>query len=133
MFKYFVPIVGIIFIAFLTYSSKFNIHNRQEIPTDAMETIYAWARLSRIPKTSSNISIKASGSRFTREFVLEFDAPKSDISSWVGTCPGLLNAVRSIAPNGDVHFQIQPGAGAQFAELTILRNGSHILVRTYWS
>ena len=99
----------------------------------AFATVYEWARLSPIPNSSTNVSISAGGTMFSRAFTLEFDAPKADISSWLSNSPGTIGVTPTTTPKGEAHYQIDPGGGAQKAELFVSPDGTHVRVYTYWS
>jgi len=97
----------------------------------ALNTTLKWARLSSFPKCAKDLELVSSGSMFTREFVVEFTCPKSALKKWIDNSPGLLDAVQK--KKGDIIiYSIKPGAGAQFAELTVNWQTNHVIVKTYW-
>ena len=69
---------------------------------------------------------------FTREFFVEFTAPKDEIVAWLRASPGTSQAPLQV----DVPSQtisITPGGGAQFAQVTIDWVAGRVKIRTYWS
>ena len=69
---------------------------------------------------------------FTREFTVEFDAPLADIDKWLNESLGTKNVTPSRVGNVRT-YDIEPGAGAQHAELELDENTGHVKINTYWS
>ena len=99
----------------------------------AFSAVYEWARLEPIPSAAKNISISTTGSMFSREFNLNFDASKADIESWLSISPGTKSVTPEKTVQGDLYFKISPGGGAQGAEVTVSSEGTHVWVHAYWS
>lgn len=91
-----------------------------------------WARLSEFPATASDITIKATGSMFTRQFTVTFVAPLEDINSWLGKSPGTKD-VTPTATGSVRKYEIEPGGGAQHAELEVDEGTRIVKIITYWS
>jgi len=63
---------------------------------------------------------------------VEFDAPPADVEAWLAASPGIPGA--AMTRTGKYrHYQITPGGGAQFAELTFDESTGHVRVHVYWS
>ena len=80
-------IVSIFIIGFFTYYVSDYV-----LPWDRAEvinTVQSWGGLSDLPKDATNFEYKKEGSIFTREFTVEFDAPKSEIENWILKSKGL--------------------------------------------
>ncbi len=99
----------------------------------AMKTTLVWARLAPFPSSARNLHVQAKGSMFTREFIVSFEAPAVDIQAWLQSSPGTAGTQGAVSPDGNRHFSIQAGGGAQFAELTLSPDGQKVTIRAYWS
>ncbi|TWT29205.1 hypothetical protein KOR42_55460 [Thalassoglobus neptunius] len=98
----------------------------------ALDATKEWAQLNEFPVTATNLTVETQGNMFTREFTVEFDAPLADIENWLRKSPG----TNSVTPttDGDVrHYDIDPGGGAQHAELELDESQGHVKIHTYWS
>ncbi len=69
---------------------------------------------------------------FTREFVISFEAPREDIEAWLASSKGTRDATVEVE-HGSRVYQIQPGGGAQFAEVRVDESGMKVTIRVYWS
>lgn len=98
----------------------------------ALNVTKEWARLSEFPATARNLTVEIKGNMFTREFVIQFDAPPADIETWLNESPGTQN-VRPTMEGGVRKYSIEPGGGAQHAELELDETNGHVLINTYWS
>ena len=98
----------------------------------ALEATKEWARLNDFPTTAANLTVESEGSMFGREFTVEFDAPLADIETWLNESPGTKSVTPSV--NGKIRkYAIEPGGGAQHAELELDENSGHVRINTYWS
>jgi len=70
---------------------------------------------------------------FTREFIVSFDAAPEKILLWLQSSKGTQHAFRGKTTLADTHMNLVPGGGAQFAEITISKGGTRVLIRAYWS
>ena len=95
--------------------------------------VYEWVRIDPIPSSATNISISTRGTAFTREFTLQFDAPKDKVLTWLKESPGPSETVPTTKPNGAKHYEIKPGSRATKAEIFVSPNGEHVRIHTYWS
>jgi len=99
----------------------------------AIEASCEWARLAPFPPSASRPQIEVRGSMFTREFRISFSASPDDVQTWLQNSPGVLDAKVIEGEDGEVIYAIQPGGGAQFAELRLSSDKRTISIRTYWS
>ena len=98
----------------------------------ALAATKEWARLNEFPATATNFRVETRGNMFTRGFVVQFDAPLADIDTWLNESPG----TRKVTPTlqGRVRkYSIEPGGGAQHAELELDETNGHVTINTYWS
>ena len=98
----------------------------------ALKATKEWARLVDFPKSAENIDIETSGTMFTRAFTVTFTAPLNDINEWLRECPGTAEA--SPIVSGSIRrFEIEPGSGAQGAELEVEDESGTVRICVYWS
>jgi len=91
-----------------------------------------WANLASFPENSEMISVEKTGTVFTREFRVRFNAPEKDIRKWLSDSPGTSQVTTDI--NGDIEkYSIKPSGGAQFAEIIYNVKTNEIYIRVYWS
>lgn len=95
--------------------------------------IQTWGRLAPFPPSAHQLSITTTGNMFTRGFKASFVAPPAEIEEWLEQSPGTRKAVPDVPSPGVRHFQIDPGGGAQFAEVTILDSQHRVFIRVWWS
>ena len=92
-----------------------------------------WARLASLPSSQEKFSLTMTGTMFSREFNGEFTASPSDLKKWEADSPGLNSAAKiEISPN-IFKYNISPGGGAAFAEVTIDFSSGKVMFKTYWS
>jgi hypothetical protein len=101
--------------------------------TSAVATARKWARLAPLPRNALDLSVKVSGSPFSREFAIEFRAPSAEVRRWLRDSPGTRDATPALGPDGSVTYSITPGGGAQFAEVIVSDGGTRVRIHTYWS
>jgi hypothetical protein len=111
--------------AWLTYSSLQR--------ASAINATREWGRLAPFPALAQDLTVTTHGSIFTREFRTSFVAPPEDIEAWLQNSPGTREAVVTTAVDGVRHFQITPGSGAEFAEVTVDDTQHRVFIRVYWS
>lgn len=102
------------------------------VRASAIDATCAWARLEPFPKSASEVKIRVTGSMFTREFHISFTAPPEDIQKWLELSAGPREAKKQLA-DGTITYEIEPGEGAQFAQVTLSRDRRKVFIRTYWS
>jgi hypothetical protein len=103
--------------------------NRESVVSATRE----WARLDPFPSSTRNMRLETTGSLFSREFAVEFDAPKADVQKWLSSSPGTSESTPLHQADGSLRFEIKPGGGAQFASIIVSRDGTHVRIRAYWS
>ena len=98
----------------------------------AIEAARKWARLAEFPDSAANVNVFVTGSMFTREFRIEFDAPLSDIERWLSDSPGTSDVEPD--QSGSIRiYSIEPGGGAVFAEVLVDEQSSTVRIHTFWS
>ena len=98
----------------------------------ALEATKEWTQLNDFPSSATNLTVATQGNMFTREFTVEFDAPLADIDKWLNESPGTKNVTPSKVGNVRT-YDIEPGGGAQHAELELNEKTGHVKINTYWS
>lgn len=116
---------GAVCVAGYTYLQISNYYS-------ALDATREWARVTDFPSSATNIGVDITGSMFTRGFVVTFDAPIADVDNWLAKSPG-TSAIAPTIINGIRKYEIQPGGGAQFAEIEVDENKRSVRIRTYWS
>ena len=99
----------------------------------AIETTLLWGRLAPFPASAKELRIHTEGSSFTRAFRVSFIAPAGDIEHWLQESSGIRDAQLTSPSSGVRHFEIKPGEGAGWAEVTVDDNQHHVSVYVYWS
>ncbi|EDY18645.1 hypothetical protein CfE428DRAFT_3682 [Chthoniobacter flavus Ellin428] len=79
------------------------------------------------------MDITTSGGPFTRAFRVTFTAPPADIERWLQQSPGTLDVHATSPSTGIRHFQIEPGEGAEWAEVTVDDTKHRVDIYVYWS
>lgn len=91
-----------------------------------------WARLNDYPASATDFTVKTRGGPFTREFTVTFVAPLEDIDAWLNQSPG----TKDVTPTtkGFVRrYEIEPGGGAQHAELEVDERTNTVWINAWWS
>ena len=119
-------LIGICGIAWLGYSvfSPNSSRNR----ASAIDCTLTWGRLAPFPASAQQFSITTEGSAFTRAFRSSFVAPQTDIEQWLQQSPGTRETVPTTPSAGVRHFEIPPGGGAQWAEVTVDDTNHHVSI-----
>ncbi len=104
---------------------------------EAIDTALAWCRLDPLPASAEGIEVNVEGSAFTRSFEITFSAPMAEIDAWLARSLGTRSLPPETQSAGVETYVIEPGQGAQYAEVRIERiagqpNGQ-VRIRTYWS
>jgi len=81
--------------------------------------ILEWGRLAPFPANATNVSIETEGNSFTRSFRASFVAPKQEIQAWIKDSPGINTVTPQVLSDDKVKYIIEPGGGANIAEVTI--------------
>ncbi|QDU42655.1 hypothetical protein Mal52_11220 [Symmachiella dynata] len=98
----------------------------------ALECTKEWARLNEFPTSATDLNVENVGSLFTREFAVSFVAPLDDTNAWLKESPG----TKDVTPEkvGSIwKYDIEPGGGAQHAELEVDQQSGTVTIRAYWS
>ena len=121
------PLSLVLFLSVLGY-----VHLQNASYRSGLVATKEWARLNDFPETATDVSVETTGSMFTREFTVTFVAPLKDINSWLNHSPG----TRDVTPTttGSVRkYEIEPGGGAQHAELEVDERTRTVKIYSYWS
>lgn len=99
----------------------------------AIECITTWARLAPFPDSIENLEIKTTGNMFTRGFQAEFSLPPNDLKQWLEACPGIQGVEPTSLGPVRKHYDIDPGGGAQHAEMEVDEHGHTVTIYVQWS
>ena len=99
---------------------------------DGIAATKKWARINEFPASATNIDVEITGSIFTREFVVTFEASIADIDQWLTQTPGTATVTPAIE-NGIRKYTIEPGGGAQYAEIQVDETKQRVRIRAFWS
>ena len=99
----------------------------------AMRCIFEWGRLAPFPESAQVSFISATGNMFSRGFRVAFTAPAADIEQWLQQSPGTRDVIPDVPAPGVHHFQIEPGGGAQWAEVSVDDKSHRVSIRVFWS
>lgn len=95
----------------------------------AIRCVREWARVAPFPQDCKEFRISTTGSMFSRQFNCSFEAPKKVIVEWLKRCPGL----REESAFTESKYKVEPGGGAQFAEIIMDWANNKVTINTYWS
>ena len=105
---------------------------RSAVYQEGLDATKEWARLNDFPATATDVSIENTGSLFSREFTVSFVAPLEDITSWLNLSPGTKDITPSVT--GAVRtYEIEPGGGAQHADVEVDERTGTVRINAYWS
>jgi len=107
----------------------FRHFNRQSMIRGTLE----WGRLAPFPKTIQSFSIKTEGSMFTRAFRATFKAKADVIEKWLQDSPGIQGLTLERPQSNLRKYIIDPGGGAQYAEVVVGDNLNEVRIYVYWS
>jgi hypothetical protein len=99
----------------------------------AIEATLVWGRLAPFPGSAQQFRITTAGSPFTRAFRATFIAPPADLEQWLQQSPGTRRTTPTTPSRGIRHFEITPGGGAQWAEVTVDDTNHRVSIYVYWS
>lgn len=124
-----------IFVIFLIFIIGFFIYYTSDyvLPWDRVEvinTVQTWGGLSDLPKNATNFEYKKEGTMFTREFTVEFDAPKSEIENWILKSKGLQQKRVEII-QGTKIFEVRGYENSMGGKVYIKDN--HVKINMMWS
>jgi hypothetical protein len=126
--------VGLVAFATFYFFHSNALDNRNSVKQEEMMGIVLeWGRLAPFPINASSIAIETEGSSFTRSFRASFVAPAQDIQVWIKNSPGLKEATAEELSDTRVWYSIQPGGGANRAEVTIDFDLNKVEIYVSWS
>ena len=125
---FFVGVCGAAWLGYTLFSPN-SSRNR----ASAIDCTLTWGRLAPFPASAQSFTISTTGNMFTRGFRSSFTAPAADIEQWLQQSPGTRGIQPSSPSPGIRHFEIAPGGGAQFAEVTVDDTNHHVSIYVYWS
>ena len=121
-----------IFLGVLLLISISLVFYQQHDQKEIIKTTLVWGNLSPIPQTAAISKIEKKGSAFTREFYISFSDSQSNIKQWLNESIGTSKVTPTI--EGDYEkYSINPGGGAQFAEVIVNTRLNTVLIHVYWS
>jgi hypothetical protein len=100
---------------------------------EAIETTLAWARLAPLPADAREIVVTAQGTSFTRSFRLGFVLPADVLDEWLRKSRGIADTQPTTPAPDRRHYPIEPGGGAQHAEVEVDDTSHRVSVYVYWS
>lgn len=120
--------LGIMIILVVSSFLAYRSYDRKEI----MKNTLTWSRMEELPESAEIIEIKKEGSAFSREFTITFKASNNDIKKWLDNSSGTSN-IEPIRVEGVEKYSIEPGQGAQFAEVLHDTEDNTVTINVYWS
>ena len=99
---------------------------------NAIEASLAWSRMRALPATAEQVETTVMGSTFSREVEVSFYGSRESIETWIEDSPGTRNATVSEVGNIST-YEIEPGEGAQFAQVTVNWTALTVTIHAYWS
>lgn len=124
--------VGVSYFLHLEFSPQEG-EVRSSKRAEAIGVACEWARTAPLPESARVVSVSTAGSMFTREFRVTFFASADAIADWLERSPGPREAIMTTLSPGIRHFQILPGGGAAFAEITVDETQQRVVIHAYWS
>jgi len=118
---------GVICIVALFFS--YRVWDRHEM----LRITLIWGRLAPLPTSAQNFTITTEGSMFARAFRASFTAPVADVDRWLRDSPGTRDVTPERPSPRVRRFLISPGAGAQYAEVTVNDGSGMVRIYVYWS
>jgi hypothetical protein len=98
-----------------------------------LSVVYEWGRLAPIPSSAKGLRVTTEGSMFTRGFRASFSAPGPVIERWLRESPGTREAEIERPSPSSRKYVIEPGGGAQHAEVTVDEDSGIVSIYVYWS
>lgn len=121
----------LLILAFIAGALVYGWH-RSTVQRIGLETTLEWARLAPLPSTAQGVRVTTEGSMFTRGFRISFTAPPDVLHQWVAESPGPSSATPE-ETGTKTKYEIEPGGGAQHAEMTIDFQTGEVHIYVYWS
>ncbi len=88
-----------------------------------------WGRLAPFPTSAKEFNIFTEGNSFTRTFRGSFTDSPSTIKAWLDASPGVTEGKK----NHDETIVLKMGGGANYGEITVSSDGTHVTFRVSWS
>lgn len=99
----------------------------------AIACVREWARLAPLPATARDVQIVTKGGMFSRTFWVTFRDQKSVIEEWLRASPGTRHITLKNPQPKARHFKLDPGGGAQRAEIDVDPGGERVSIYVCWS
>ncbi len=125
--------IAIVVVSCLLAVSGLYAGYRHMARQDMIRCTLEWDRLARFPDSEKHFSITTEGGPFTRAFRVYFSADPAVIEDWVDASPGLKDHEPERPEPKRRMFIIEPGGGAQYAEVEIDDKSNVVRVYVYWS
>ncbi len=126
-------VVGTAAVIYFLYSFESWLSGYDIDDATAINITLKWGRLAPLPPSTQDLSVKVEGSPFTRGFRVSFVAPPADIERWLQSSPGTSEAKLTTPSAGIRHYDISPGGGAQYAEVTFDADTNRVSIYSFWS
>jgi hypothetical protein len=101
---------------------------------NAIDCACDWGGLASLPDSATGLSVKTSGSEFTRTFDVEFTASGAEIEKWVSESPSLRDGKPERLSGDRVKYSIYPGekrAAGGWVEID--GAGHRVFIHVSWS
>lgn len=98
---------------------------------EAIKATLNWGGLAELPKEAENLSVKKSGSIFTRTFTIEFSTNQKEIENWIQNSKRLKNN-KPKEKGVNETYEIYPGENGSFGGKVSVENGK-VKIRMSWS
>lgn len=99
----------------------------------AIRCTLEWGRLAPFPTSARELTTTIEGSAFTRSFRVNFVAPPAEIEQWLQQSPGTRSVTPKTPSPGIRNFEITPGGGAVWADVTVDDITHRVAVYVCWS
>jgi hypothetical protein len=99
----------------------------------AIESTCAWGGLAELPASAEDISIQTEGSMFTREYIIKFNCPATDIEKWIADSDGLKNIEGVSTTPGVVSYQVSGREGSIGGTVTVDKIKGKVIIDMSWS
>lgn len=119
----------------LTYFVAKNINDSLNSRNEesAFEATLEWGRLAPFPKSAEELTVTASGNRFTRSFRVSFKASDEDIEQWLEQSEGISDATIEELDEDRTKYVIKPGGKANYAGVLVDRSNGLVGIYVSWS
>ena len=97
---------------------------------EAIETTLNWGGLAELPKEAEIVNVEKKGSPFTRSFVIQFKANKSEIENWIQKSKRLKNTEPKMRGETKT-YEIYPGENEALGGKVRVENGK-VLIYISW-